>query len=89
MVAGLASVISRPSSSRSRSQTLRVFLDKPHEKATEDFWTNSIQPSLENSQTLIILITPAVFNPPPTNFQTTLSARRRIALSSRAQDGPR
>ena len=42
---------------------LKVYLDKPFERASEDFWQENIEPALTKSRYLIVIVTPATYQP--------------------------
>ena len=46
-----------------RKKTLKIYLDTAFERATEDFWKNSIEPALQRSRFLIVVCTESLNQP--------------------------
>jgi tetratricopeptide (TPR) repeat protein len=52
-----------PKSWPEKHRPLKVYLDKPFERASNDFWQENIEPALTTSRHLIVVITPAAYQP--------------------------
>src|SRR5262245_42681117 len=50
---------SLPKSLATRQRPLRVYIDRTYELATDNFWERNIQPALEQSRHLLLIVTPA------------------------------
>ncbi len=46
-----------------RHRSLKIYLDKPFERASDDFWQENIEPALARSRYLIVVVTPAAYQP--------------------------
>jgi len=42
---------------------IKAYLDTTFERASDDFWTQNIEPALKRSRYLLVLVTPSVFTP--------------------------
>src|SRR5262249_39058259 len=59
----------------------QVYLDTTFERASEDFWTQNIEPALRRSRFLIVVITPSVFSQRPDGERNWVEREIELFLS--------
>jgi hypothetical protein len=91
---------SLPNALKDKKRALRVYIDESYEIATDDFWQRNIQPALERSRYLLLVVTEATrlrrsdgsLNWVEKEVSTFLGTAQRgnvlVAMATRDIDGP-